>query len=154
MINSRTRQIWETIISFLIFFGIDRISKILVLNAANQIELTSFLSFDITINRGIAWGLFHTESTLGFLLVSGVIGLIICAMLWYAYKQLCYGSLAIEEMLILAGAIGNLVDRIVYTGVIDFIHFHFGSYNFPIFNLADVFIFMGIVWVMVKHYDK
>lgn len=147
-------RIWESLFAFLIFFGIDRVSKILILRTSGHVDLTSFLSFDITINRGIAWGLFHTASTTGFLIVSGLIFAIICAMLWYAYKQLCSGGLATEEMLILAGAIGNLVDRIVYSGVIDFIHVHVARWSFPVFNIADVFIVLGVTWVLFKHYDN
>lgn len=147
-------RIWKSLLAFLIFFGIDRFSKILILRTSGSVELTSFLSFDIMINRGIAWGLFHTSSTWGFLLVSGIIFTIICAMLWYAYQQLRGGGLANEEMLILAGAIGNLTDRIIYSGVIDFIHVHVGSWSFPIFNLADVFIVVGVFWVLFKHYDN
>lgn len=147
-------RIWESVLAFLIFFGLDRISKIIILRTSGHIELSSFLSLDITVNRGIAWGLFHTESTIGFLIVSAVIFAIICAMVWYAYKQLCGGGLATEEMLILAGSIGNLVDRIVYSGVIDFIHVHVGTWSFPIFNFADIFIVIGVAWVMFKHYDS
>ncbi len=147
-------RIWESLVAFLIFFGIDRFSKALILKTSGHVDLTSFLSFDLMMNRGIAWGLLHTASTGGFLLVTSLVFAIICAMLWYSYKQLCGGGLATEEMLILAGAIGNLVDRIVYSGVIDFIHLHFGNWSFPVFNLADCFIVLGVTWVMFKHYDN
>jgi len=112
------------------------------------------LSIDIMVNRGIAWGLFHTASTWGFILVSAIVFSIICAMLWYTYQQLRSGGLATEEMLILAGAIGNLTDRVIYSGVIDFIHVHFSGWSFPVFNLADVFIVLGVMMVLFKHYDS
>jgi signal peptidase II len=148
------KRVWETIITFLICFGIDRLSKILILRTSGHIHLNSFLSFDVTINRGIAWGLFHTESTIGFVLISSIIFGIICAMLWYAFLQLKHGDLAIEEMLILAGAISNLFDRLFYSGVIDFIHIKFGANSFPIFNIADILIVTGVIWVLFSHYDN
>lgn len=147
-------RFWKSLIIFFVLFGIDRFSKFLILRGfANQV-ITWFLSFDVTMNRGIAWGLLHTESTSGFLIVSSMVCLIICAMIWYAWQQLNLGTLAIEEVLILAGAISNLVDRVVYSGVIDFIHFHFGAWSFPVFNLADVFIVLGVIWVMFTRYEK
>lgn len=147
-------RVWEAVLSFCLFFGIDRFSKIFILRSSGNINLTSFLSLDITFNRGIAWGLFHTESTTGFIAITSLVTLIIGSMLWYAYKQIRVGGLATEEMLILAGAISNLVDRVLYTGVLDFIHLHIGKWSFPIFNLADVFIVCGVAWVMFKHYDN
>jgi signal peptidase II len=147
-------RVWKSLIIFLVLLGVDRWSKFWVLRGFNNKIITSFLSFDVTMNRGIAWGLFHTESTGGFLIVTTVIFVIICAMLWYAWRQLCLGGLAIEEVLILAGAISNLIDRLVYSGVIDFIHFHLSSWSFPIFNLADVFIVIGVLWVMCTRYEK
>ena len=147
-------RVWESIIAFIVFFGIDRLSKIFILRTSGNLSITSFLSFDVTVNRGIAWGIFHTESTFGFLVVTAAVVAIICAMLWYAWKQMQRGGLATEEMLILAGAISNLFDRIVYSGVIDFIHFHFGNWSFPIFNLADVFIVIGVFWIMFAQYDS
>ena len=155
MMNYRgMNRLWESLVAFLFFFGIDRFSKFFILKTSGHINLTSFLSIDITVNRGIAWGLFHTASTWGFILVSAIIFAIICAMLWYTYQQIGRGKLATEEMLILAGAIGNLVDRIIYSGVIDFIQIHFGDWFFPTFNLADVFIVLGVMMVLFKHYDS
>lgn len=147
-------RVWKSFIIFFVLMGIDRLSKFWILNGFGNREIASFLSFEVTMNRGIAWGLFHTESTTGFLLVTAVILLTICIMLWYAWQQLYLDRLALPEVLILAGAISNLIDRIVYSGVIDFIHFHFKTWSFPIFNLADVWIVLGAVWLMCTHYEK
>lgn len=147
-------RIWKCFIVFLILIGIDRLSKFWILNGFGNRAITSFLSFEVTMNRGIAWGLFHTESGLGFLLITAVILLVIGLMLWYAWQQIYLGRLAMAEVLVLAGAISNLMDRIIYSGVIDFIHFHFGTWSFPIFNLADVLIVIGAGWLMCTSYEK
>lgn len=154
-INSRAKsRILESLILFCVCFGLDRLTKYWIFKTSGQMAITSWLSFDVTINRGIAWGMLHTASTLGFVLVTAVIAAIICALIWYAWQQLRRGKFAIEEMLILAGATSNLLDRLVYSGVIDFIHVHFGGWSFPIFNVADVFIVVGVVWILLSNYDQ
>lgn len=147
-------RVWKSLLIFLILFGIDRLTKFWILRGFSNRAITSFLSFDVTMNRGIAWGFFHTESTLGFLAVTAIICLAISIMLWYAWQQLFLGKLAVAEVLVLSGAISNLVDRIVYSGVIDFIHFHLGDWSFPVFNVADVLIVLGVLWIMCTQYEK
>jgi signal peptidase II len=147
-------RIWHTLALFGVLFGLDRISKHLILKTACDFDITSFLSFDLTMNRGIAWGIFHTVSGFGFIMVTSMIMAIISILIWYAWQQLRKGHFAVAEMVILAGATSNLYDRLLYSGVIDFINFHFGSWSFPIFNLADIYIVVGVIWILCTQYDK
>lgn len=147
-------KIRKNLFLFLAGFGLDRLAKYLILHSSGNIYLTSWLSFDITINRGIAWGLFHTASTLGFMLIVGAIGLLITALVGYATWQIRQGKFAAQEMLILAGAISNLLDRLIYSGVIDFIHIRIAGWSFPIFNVADILIVIGAVWILLAHDDQ
>lgn len=152
---SQTQMRW---ISNLVWLGglivLDRISKAWILNSSGCIYLTPFLSFELAFNRGIAWGIFHTASNTGFVLVTLAVAAVISLVSWYAYQQIQKGRLAAEEILILAGATSNLVDRLVFSGVIDFIALHWGDWYFPIFNLADIYIVLGVIWVFLKHYEK
>lgn len=153
MTDKSISRIWQSLVLFGALFELDRYTKYLALDSCGSYDLTSFLSFDVTMNRGIAWGIFHTASTLGFVVLTSVIIAIIGALIWYMWKQLKSGRFAIEETLILAGATSNLWDRLFYSGVIDFIHLHAGAWSFPIFNLADVYIVVGVIWVLFSNYE-
>lgn len=148
------KNIWKSLALFTVLFSFDRISKSLILKSSGSKIFTSFFSFDIAINRGVAWGFLHTDNSLGFLIVTSLILTIVCIMFWYVFQQLKIGKIATEEILILSGATSNLLDRFFYSGVIDFIHFHFGNWSFPIFNLADIFIVIGVLWIMVSRYES
>ncbi len=94
-------------------------------------------SLNYVVNTGAAWGLFADHSTILFALRIGMI----LALLLFAHKSW-------PIVLILSGAIGNVIDSFLYGYVIDFIHFTFWNYHFPVFNVADSCITIGIVWLM------
>ncbi len=146
------------LISNLVWFAglvaLDRISKSWMIKSSGCIFINQFLSLELAFNRGIAWGIFHTASNIGFILVTMLVATLIGILGWYAYQQIKRGRLAAEEILILAGASSNLIDRLAFSGVVDFIALHCGGYCFPIFNLADVYIVLGIVWVLFTRYEK
>jgi signal peptidase II len=58
------------------------------------------------------------------------------------------------EIMVLAGAISNVIDRAFYQGVIDFVHLHIGDWSWPIFNVADVAIVCGILWMIKEQYQE
>lgn len=91
-------------------------------------------SLNYIINTGTAWGLFASHSELLFVLRS----LIILGLLFFIPKRF-------PVWLILTGAIGNVIDYCLYGHVIDFLHFTFWGYSFPIFNIADSCITIGVV---------
>ena len=132
------------IILTLIVLLIDFISKVFVssyLPLDNSITVISGF-FDLTYvkNTGIAWSLFD-KSELFVIIASG---LIILALASYMFKDNPSKlSMKIAYAFILGGALGNFINRIFYGYVIDFLDFKIFGYNYPIFNLADIFIVVG-----------
>lgn len=109
----------------------------------------NFLGIEFSLNhatnRGAAWGLFASHSLLLFFLRIGLI-----AFLIFSFKRLAFAhSLEIPLALIIAGAIGNVIDVAVYGHVIDMFHFVLWGYDYPVFNLADSAICLGIVSYLI-----
>lgn len=134
----------------IIFLGLDIISKLvvkhyLVLNQSNVI-IKDFFNLTYVKNSGAAFSILDDNT---FLVV--IVSLIIIAILIrYVYKN--KDAKKIERVaysLILGGAIGNLVDRIFNGYVVDFLDFIFFGYNYPIFNLADTFIVIGVILLII-----
>ena len=132
-----------------LIFSIDRISKFYIIKLATleknfEIYVTSYLNLYLVWNKGIAFGLLSFDSSFIYNIVSFIILLIIIALILMIVKELhifkknCF-------LIILGGAIGNLFDRIYYTAVPDFIDFHIENIHWFIFNIADIFISIGVV---------
>lgn len=110
----------------------------------------NFLGIEFSIvhetNKGAAWGAFADfQSYLMALRIVLVIGLI--AYLVFYNKQ---KAMTVPLLLILAGALGNVVDFFIYGHVVDMFHFVFGDYHFPVFNVADASIFIGVAWISIQ----
>ena len=136
----------------LILFCIDRFSKIYVIELAektnvSEIYLTSFLNTYLVWNTGIAFGLFSfsNEFTYNlFTILIVIINLIIIYLLIVTKDFRKYFFL-----LILGGSFGNLFDRLFYGSVPDFIDFHIGNFHWFIFNIADIFITVGVICLIL-----
>ena len=141
------RKIFWNFFFILIIFLIDRISKIAMINTADKIgdssiSLTSFLNLNLIWNDGIAFGLLSFNESFGYNLITIIISLVIlflAIMLTNADK-----ITRISLLLILGGAFGNLFDRLYYSAVPDFIDFYFKGFHWFIFNVADIFITLGV----------
>ena len=147
MSTIRNKYIIKILIILIIFF-LDRISKIYILNLfeKNQIEeivIFSFLNFYLILNEGIAFGLLNFDSQKIYNFITIIIILISLIVLFYALKLKNYSGYFFS--LIFGGAIGNLYDRIKFQAVPDFIDIHVGNYHWFIFNVADIFITLGVV---------
>ncbi len=122
------------------------ISNILILNKSITI-IPNFFYLTYTHNYGGAWSIFD-NSTLFITIVSF---LIIVGIIYYLFKNKINKKIEIVGYsLLLGGAIGNLIDRIVYGYVIDFLDFYIFKYDFPIFNVADIGIVVGIILLLVS----
>ena len=132
-------------------FIIDRISKLLIINSSETFEnygltITSFLNFNLIWNDGIAFGLFSFDEKFYYNLLTIIICSIILIIIWLMLK-----SKGLEKMgflLIIGGSLGNIYDRVYYSAVPDFIDIHFNNYHWFIFNVADIFITIGIVFLI------
>lgn len=110
---------------------------------ARRIEVTGFVNLVLTGNTGVSFGLFQTDSPLGAWVFAAVAVAIIGGLLiWLAKVRQRW--LAAGIGLVIGGAVGNVVDRIRFGAVIDFLDFHLAGYHWPAFNLADSAITVGV----------
>lgn len=98
------------------------------------------------INKGAAWGAFADFQPYLMALRVVLVAVLICYLLFFNRQK----SLQIPLTLIIAGAIGNILDFFIYGHVVDMFHFNFGGYYFPVFNIADSAIFIGVVWILFR----
>lgn len=139
----------------LISLIIDQIVKILVSNYLILGQTTKIINnfFYLTYvqNTGAAFSIL-----IGYRYILIIITIIFLYYLYkYTKKQTNPNKLAIlSHGLLLGGIIGNLIDRIIYGYVIDYLDFMIFNYNFPIFNLADTFIVIGCIILVINSYSK
>ena len=135
------------IIVLLIFLA-DRVSKAYILKIAEiengvDIYLTSYLNFYLIWNKGIAFGLFSFNENIIYNTITLFIMLIIIAVLIMIIKN--KGLKKYSLLLVFGGSIGNFFDRVYYSAVPDFIDLHINNFHWFIFNVADIFITLGIM---------
>ena len=142
------------VITFLVLFDQCMkifISKIMLEHSFEDMQLLSFLNIVFVRNTGISFGLFSDGGLLSryfftsFSLIIGTILLIICFL---TKEKLIKLSL----LMISSGAIGNAIDRIYFGGVIDFIDFFLYNFHWPAFNLADIFITLGVIVLLLENF--
>ena len=138
------------LILVLSIFLFDRLSKIYVIyldskSFENEIFVSKFLNITLIWNEGIAFGLFALKANLYNILTS-IIVLIILIIIYILFRSKGFKKYSL--IFILGGALGNLYDRIYYKAVPDFIDFHIGEFHWFIFNIADIFITVGIIFMI------
>ena len=136
---------------FLIFL-LDRVSKTYVIYLNDKllgIEILSskFLNIHLIWNEGIAFGLLSFNDKIIYNLLTFIIFIIILIIFFMVLKS--YGLKKYSLLMILGGAIGNVYDRIFYGAVPDFIDFHIGNFHWFIFNVADIFITLGVIFMII-----
>jgi len=122
----------------------------LVYCAQNSWYVNQFLSYELVFNRGISWGLFNAQSVLLFLLVSLIIASVTLCVGCHAYYLYRRGFSIFGHVLVFVGSFSNIIDRIYYGGVIDFILLSCRHYSWPVFNVADMAIVIGIIIMMMQ----
>ena len=140
-------------ISFFIFL-IDIISKCIMMNVVSVgdsiIVIPHFFSFTLAYNTGVAFSMLDGY---GFLIILFTI-IVILGILWYLKYHAVFGIERVGYAFIIGGAFGNLVDRFVYGHVIDFLDFVVFGYDFPVFNLADSAIVIGVILLFFVSFKK
>lgn len=132
---------------------IDRYTKIWVLDRLDGVRtITDYLSFDFVLNRGISWGMFNNDSEGTFLLITAAVVGLILFLATFAWNRFKHDHLILGEVLVLGGAISNLVDRFLYRGVVDFIVFSYEGWSFPAFNVADTCVVVGVCMMLISVY--
>ena len=136
----------------LILFLIDRFSKVYVIELVEKTEIseiyiTSFLNSYLVWNTGIAFGLFSFSNEFTYNLFTALIILINLIIIYLATVTKDFRRYFF--LLILGGSFGNLFDRLIYGSVPDFIDFHIGNFHWFIFNIADIFITVGVICLIL-----
>ena len=138
-------------------FTLDRLSKIIIiklsapLNELN-ISVTSFINFNLIWNEGIAFGLLSFNDKFYYNLITLLIALITSIIIWLANKS--KGVEKLSFLMIVGGSLGNLFDRIYYSSVPDFIDISINNFHWFIFNVADIFITIGVILLIILEFFK
>ena len=138
-------------LSIFIFVILDRITKIKIIEHQthnNKIFVNDYLNLELVWNTGIAFGLLSIDANIFYHLISLLIFFISLVIIYMIIKSNFLDKIFFS--LILGGAVGNFYDRIIYFAVPDFIDFHLNQYHWFTFNIADIFISIGIILLIIK----
>ena len=140
-----------------LIFILDRTSKYLILELSKplgqfNIQVTSFLNFNLIWNNGIAFGLLSFQENFYYEVITTLIIIVTLLVLWFALKSKGYEKMGF--LMILGGALGNIFDRLYYSSVIDFIDISYNNYHWFIFNVADIFITIGVIMLIFLEFFK
>ena len=152
MKSENIKKIVISIFILLSIFLLDRISKILILNILEEtgrvdIYINSFLNFYLVWNKGIGFGLLSSDQDFFYNIVTILIILINFVIIYLLFKE--KGLKYYFLIIILGGSLGNLFDRIYYRAVPDFVDLNYNGYHWFIFNVADIFITIGIILLIL-----
>jgi len=148
MKSEKIKKIIIGILLLVFVFVLDRITKIIILNIAEEtgkvdIYINSFLNIYLVWNKGIGFGLLSFDQEYIYDIVTFIILIINIVIIYLIFSEKSYRSYFL--IVILGGSTGNLFDRIYFNAVPDFIDFNYNGLHWFIFNVADIFITIGII---------
>ena len=152
MNNSLVKKLLIYVLIVLVIFALDRFSKLFILNILEDkdkvdIYINSFLSLYLVWNKGIGFGLFLFDDSTAYNLITLIILFINLIIVYLIFVE---EGLKIYFLLtILGGSLGNFFDRLYYKAVPDFIDINYNGYHWFIFNVADIFITLGIICLIL-----
>ena len=151
---SKKKFFWDFFSIFSIFL-IDRVTKILMIHSSEilgktTITVTPFLNLNLIWNNGIAFGLFSFDQKIYYNFLTVLIILITLIIFWMILRTEKFERFAF--MMIFGGSIGNIFDRLYYSSVPDFIDFHINNFHWFIFNVADIFITLGVILLIILEF--
>tara|TARA_B110000114_G_scaffold147432_1_gene157182 strand:- start:621 stop:1121 length:501 start_codon:yes stop_codon:yes gene_type:complete len=143
----RLKKLSLNLLILITVFILDRLTKIYILNLAEvensvDIYVTSYLNLYLIWNKGIAFGLLSMNESIIYNFITIIIAVIIFIIFFMIWKNDNIQRFFL--VLVAGGALGNFYDRIVYTAVPDFIDIHFQGFHWFVFNVADLFITIGV----------
>tara|TARA_B100001146_G_scaffold78666_1_gene69818 strand:+ start:4960 stop:5454 length:495 start_codon:yes stop_codon:yes gene_type:complete len=156
MNEKRPVNLLPNIFLILSIVALDQVTKLAILgrdvvDIYPEMEITSFLNLVLVQNKGISFGLF-SRYEVGWLISILTIGIVVVLFIWM--RKLERAILALPFSLIIGGAIGNLIDRLNYGFVVDFIDFHFFGWHWPAFNIADSAITVGVIFLLIASFSN
>ena len=145
----KKENLYFLLIILLIFLS-DRYTKNTIINKFNESTyyINDFLNFDLMWNTGIGFGLLKFDSSVIYNLISTLIAGVIIFLILLGLKSEKFDKIIFS--LIVGGAIGNFYDRLIYKAVPDFIDFHLESFHWFTFNVADIFITIGVILFLIE----
>ena len=151
MLNYLNKNSILNFIIVLTIFFLDRFSKIYVIlqnekNLSPDLFLSEYLNISLIWNEGIAFGLLSFNDGHFYNFLSLLIAIIIIIIFFIILRS--DGMKKYSFIMILGGALGNLYDRIFFKAVPDFIDFHIGNFHWFIFNVSDIFISLGVIFLI------
>ena len=147
----RLQNIYSLLLIVLIF-GLDRLSKIKILNnfSDNTFFVSNYVNLDLIWNTGIGFGLLSSDSFIIYNVITIIIFFVILVLFYLAAVSRKLDNIIFS--MIIGGATGNLYDRLFYNAVPDFIDLHYENLHWFTFNLADIFITLGIIAFIAKDF--
>ena len=147
-----SKQNFLYIILIIIIFFLDRFSKQNIINNLNDHSyfVNDFINLDLIWNIGIGLGFLSTDSFLIYNLITLLIGLVILSLFYFLVLSEIIDKLIYSA--IIGGALGNFYDRLVYNAVPDFIDLHYKNFHWFTFNVADIFITIGILIFILRSF--
>ena len=131
---------------------LDQFTKILVLNYITEhtvVTVMPFFNLLLTFNKGVSFSLLTSDSAYApYLLSAFALVVSLCLLYWLKKEKDKLSRVGLA--LILSGAIGNVIDRIRFGGVVDFLDFYIGDYHWPAFNVADSAICIGVALILIR----
>ena len=149
----KKENIYYSVLIIIIFF-LDRYSKFFVINNFSETTyyINKYFNLDLIWNIGIGFGLLSTNSLLFYNLVTLLIGIVIISLFYISIISNKLDKLIYS--IIIGGALGNFSDRLIYKAVPDFIDLHYNNLHWFVFNVADIFITLGIIALLISSIIK
>ena len=144
-------------IIILVTFLLDRVTKLLIINNSRisgelDISLNTFLNLNLIWNEGIAFGLLSFDEKNYYNLLTFLIIGIILVLLWLMFRSSGLEKLGFAS--VIGGSLGNVTDRIFYSSVPDFIDLNYNGFHWFVFNVADIFITLGVMMLIFCEFKK
>lgn len=155
MLKNNFNKILLNLIVVIFIFAFDRLSKLYILNLLEReqvvnVYINQFMNLNLIWNTGIGFGLLPSETNFYYNLITFLIVIINIIILAMIIKSNNYKFFFL--LMILGGSFGNLFDRVYYRAVPDFIDFHYGDFHWFVFNVADIFITIGIICLIIVEF--
>ena len=149
----KKENVYFLLIIFTIFV-LDRYSKIQIIQDFSDkvFYLNNYINLDLMWNTGIGFGLLSSDSDLFYNIISALIAIVIFFLIIFALKSDKFDKISFS--IIIGGALGNFYDRLIFNAVPDFIDLHYGNFHWFTFNIADIFITIGVIIYLLKGFKK
>jgi signal peptidase II len=140
------------LILIILIFVFDRVTKNFIIKnfIKENYYVNEFINLDLTWNTGIGFGLLSYDTSLTYNLITLLIGTVVLILFYITIISENFDKLIFS--IIIGGALGNFYDRLFYNAVPDFIDLHYDAFHWFTFNIADIFITLGIITMIIKNF--